>query len=246
MTPPETAPAPEPPCALVVDDEKFALGELALRILRLGVDVFHAKGGGEATLLAREAAERIRALLFPPALSLAELASLTACLSSREDPSPVTLVVVGEKPEDARRADLREAGVDWALWEPFEESALRQVLAQALTAWRDVEMRKEPRVPTTILARAFAGIKRKDVLVSTLSTAGAFLETPFPFHDGTRISLEMALPDGCLVTKADVVFARSSADTGGTGQPAGMGVAFSGLDAGSERALRPDGCRTSS
>ena len=43
----------DPQCMLIVDDEKSALAELPLHILRIGVDVFYATSGEEACLLHR-------------------------------------------------------------------------------------------------------------------------------------------------------------------------------------------------
>ena len=43
----------DPQCMLIVDDEKNALAELPLHILRIGVDVFYATSGEEAWLLHR-------------------------------------------------------------------------------------------------------------------------------------------------------------------------------------------------
>ena len=229
---------PDPQCALIFDDEKNGLGQLALHILRVGVDVFYAKDGEEARLLAMQEADRIRVVLFPPSVDLDQLSALQNSLQSGQDPKPRTLVVVGERPDEATRVRLRECGVDWALWLPYDESALRQVLADALAVRHHTELRKGPRLPTTLLGRVFVGVRRKDVIVSTLSLGGAFLETPTPFLEGTRITLELALPDGQALTKGEVVYARSACDSGPAGHPAGMGVAFADLDATSQERLQ--------
>ena len=220
---------PGPECALIVDDGENSLGQLALRILRLGVDVFYAKAGDEAWLLADQEAGRIRLLMFPPGIDLELVARLRDRLRDPRS-APRTLVVVGERPDESRRKDLRECGVEWALWEPYDESALRQLLATALTASQGTELRKQPRLPTMLLARAFSGVHRKDVIVSTLSISGAFLETPHPFLEGTRITLDVALPEGQIVVKAEVVYAKSQRGPDPLNQPAGMGVAFRELD----------------
>jgi hypothetical protein len=76
------------------------------------------------------------------------------------------------------------------------------------------------------------------VIVSTLSRRGAFLETPFPFLAETGITLEVALPDGPLVTKATVVYSRTPRDPAPPGHPPGMGIAFADLDPASEDRLQ--------
>jgi hypothetical protein len=220
---------PDPQCTLIVDNEN-ALVELPLRILRIGVDVFYTRNWEEARLLAREEASRIRLVLFPPSVDFDHIRGVLDCLRAAASEVPRTLAVVGPQPDEHTREGLRSGGVDLALWEPFDESALRQVLANALTVQDHPDLRAVPRFPTTLLARAFSGIRRKDVIVSTLSLRGAFLETPFPFLEETRITLELALPDGQLVTKATVVYSCSVHAPAPPGQPPGMGISFSGLD----------------
>ena len=75
----------DPQCVLIVDDDRNTLGQLALRILRLGVDVFYAKGGEEARLLALQEAERIGVLLFPPTVELDHIPALLECLQAGPD-----------------------------------------------------------------------------------------------------------------------------------------------------------------
>ena len=220
----------DPLCMLIVDDEKKALAELPLRILRIGVDVFYTTGGEEAWLLAREEAPRIRVVLFPPSIDFDQISAVVDCLRSRASDVPRTLVVVGVQPDEPTRERLRKGGVELALWEPYDESALRQVLANALTVRNHADSRQAPRFPATLLARAFSGIHRRDVIVSTLSLTGAFLETPSPFLPETRITLELALPDGPLITKATVACSRAERQSAAPERPLGMGVAFADLE----------------
>ena len=220
----------DPQCALIVDSDEKVLAELPLRILRIGVDVFYTRNWEEALLLAREEAPRIRVLLFPPSVDFDRIGAVLDALRSTASDVSRTLVVVGPQADEPTRMRLREGGVELALWEPFDESALRQVLANALTVQDHADLREVPRFPTTLLARAFSGIRRKDVIVSTLSLRGAFLETPLPFLAETRITLELALPDGQLVTKATVVYSQSACDPAPPGHPPGMGIAFADLD----------------
>ena len=228
----------DPLCMLIVDDEKNALAELPLRILRIGVDVFYATGGEEAWLLAHDEAPRIRVVLFPPSIDFDQISDVVDCLRSRASEVSRTLVVAGPQPDETTRELLRKGGVELALWEPYDESALRRVLGNALTVQNHSDSREASRFPTTLLARAFSGIHRKDLIVSTLSLRGAFLETPFPFLPETRITLELALPDGQLLTKATVVCSRAERESAAPGRPLGMGVAFADLDPALEERLR--------
>ena len=73
---------PDAPCALIVDDDENTLGEIALRLLRLRIDVFYAKGSVEGWLLAKQEAGRIRALLFPATVDIDEIKPIVECLDS--------------------------------------------------------------------------------------------------------------------------------------------------------------------
>ena len=216
-------------CALIVDDEANSLGDVALRLIRIGIDVFYANGRAEAWLLAQQEAANIRLLLFPPTIDFDDALAVAACLRSEAPKVGLNLLVIGKRPDEAKRRRLREGGVEWALWEPDDESCLRSIVSEAMSPLDGVErpaQRRNRRLPTTLLARAFVGTCRKDAIVSTLSLGGAFLETPRPFPAGTRIRLEIALPEVPLLLKAEVVYHR---DTSDGSQPIGMGLEFSDL-----------------
>ena len=216
--------------ALVIDDAGRGLGEVALRLIRLGIDSFYAADPGEAWLLAKQEAGRIRLVLLAPGLDLREFEGIVTELAERAPDLPRSLLVVGPRPGDERRGELRKAGIYWALWEPWDESALRMALSGAMAALPEKSSsRRHPRFPTTLLARAFKGIYRQDSLVSSLSEGGAFLETPHPFEPGTRITLEIEVEDGSIVIKAEVLYIHEASDDGQVGHPTGMGVAFDEL-----------------
>ena len=139
-------------------------------------------------------------------------------------------MVIGQRPDDDTREGLRNCGVQWALWEPYDESALRSVVSAAMSGGFGESSRREPRLPTTLLGRAFMGIHRKDVILYTLSSKGAFLETPSPYLQGSKITIEVALPDDSFVAKANVVYSKDAREAGAAAQPNGMGIEFSKLD----------------
>ena len=215
---------------LVIDDPAWGgLGEVALRLIRLGVDSFYAPEPGEAWLLAQQEASRIRLLLLAPGVSLREIEAIRNELAEREPDLPRSCLVVGPRPEDERREELRKAGIYWALGEPWDQSALRMALVGAMAALPEsASLRRHERFPTTLLGRAFKGVHRQDVLVSSLSEGGAFLETPHPFEAGTRITLEIEGAGGSIVTKAEVVL---QGEPGDRRNLAGMGVSFGELTA---------------
>jgi hypothetical protein len=209
--------------ALIFDDEKSALGTVALRLLRLGIDTSYAKDPDEAFLWAQQEAGRIRAILFAPGIDIHDVMTLATQVATRAQMEPPNLIVIGARPEDEVVDRLRKGGVQWALWEPYDESALRWVVNEAMAPAEATGSRQEPRVPTTFLGKTWYRTNRKDVVISSLSVGGAFLESPNPFWEGIELTLEIPLPGGPLVTKATVRYQTE-------GRNSGMGVTFAGLD----------------
>jgi len=212
--------------ALVVDDAKGGLGQVALRLIRLGVDSFYAKDAVEAWLLAQQEADSIRVLLVAPGADRGGVTRILALLRGHPSGLARSVIAIGPCPDEATRAGLREAGVEWALWEPYDESALRMVLSNAMAPALEREPRRSQRLPTTLLGRAFKGLHRKDGVVCSLSTDGAFLEMPHPYEEGTRITLEIDVEGESIVTKAEVRYTLERGGAGISEYPAGMGVAF--------------------
>jgi len=212
--------------ALVMDDAKAGLGQVALRLIRLGIATYYAKDAIEAWLLAQQEIDDIRVLLVSPGADLGGVARILALLRGHESEARRSAVVIGPCPDEATRATLREAGVELALWEPYDESALQMILSSAMAPVISKEPRRAQRLPTTLLGRAFMGLHRKDGVVCSLSTDGAFLEMPHPYEEGTRITLEIDVEGVSIVTKAEVRYTIERSDTGASEYPAGMGVAF--------------------
>lgn len=212
--------------ALVVDDAKAGLGQVALRLIRLGIDSYYAKDAVEAWLLAQQEAEHIRVLLVAPGAERSGIARILALLRGHASAVPRSVVAIGPRPDETTRAGLRDIGVEWALWEPYDDSALRMVLAIAMAPAFEGEPRRAERLPTTLLGRAFKGLHRKDGVVCSLSIEGAFLEMPRPYEEGTQITLEIDVEGESIVTKAEVRYTRDRGGAGACEYPAGMGVAF--------------------
>jgi hypothetical protein len=219
---------------LVVDDASGGLGEVALRLVRLGIDSFYAVDPGEAWPLAHQEASRICVVVIAPEVDLEGVARIEAELSERAPEVQRSLLAIGPCPAEPRREELRKAGVYWALWEPWDESALRMALAGAMAALPEgAGSRRSQHFPTTLLGRAFKGSTRQDGLVSSLSEGGAFVETPNPFEPGTWIKLQIEGEGGTIETEAEVVYRHFDGEHAGARRPVGMGVEFRDL---SERA----------
>jgi len=140
-------------------------------------------------------------------------------------------VVVGPRPEASVRTQLRDAGLRLALWEPFDDGALRFQLNRALYEKEQTpsEHRREVHVPTVFIARVVTQDRQKDVIVYNLSTGGAFLETPRPSPRSSRIELELPLPSARIRVVAKVGFTNVPGNLERPQLPHGMGVAFESL-----------------
>ena len=79
---------------------------------------------------------------------------------------------------------------------------------------------------------------RKEVVVHDLSVSGAYLATPHPFLEDSRISLEIPLPSGPILGNGLVVNAKTADKPGRPDVPEGMGVSFSNLSAESYERLQ--------
>lgn len=224
--------------ALAFDDDGATLGGVVLRLLRLGTDVLYAASPDEAFLLARQEAGRIHALLFPPSMGLGDLARVAECLESHPKGRSPTLVVIGSRPDDTARAQLRAAGAEWAVWKPADDSALRFAVSAALCLPRDAEHRDGPRIPTSLDASFKCGDRRDGAVVYTLATRGAFLETPRPLPEGTSLQVELCLPEKRISVEAQVRYATAAGQHRRPPWPGGMGIAFTALDPDAEALLR--------
>lgn len=224
---------------LACDSETGSLGPVALRLLRLGFDTVYAAAPDEALLVADEAGARVRALVFPPHLGPTALAPIAARVAAAPgSPCPPAQVVIGPRPDAARCAALREAGVQWALWSLDDEGALRFVLNSALALPAELAPRKEPRVPTNLLGSFEAEGARHNAVVYTLSPRGAFFETPRPVGKGTPVRIEIWLPGRPLRARGIVIHANEPGAAREPRWPLGMSVVFAGLGPSEDAFLR--------
>jgi hypothetical protein len=138
-------------------------------------------------------------------------------------------VATGPEPGPRELEELREAGVEFCLWAPFEDAALRFVLNEALQDPNIEETREALRVPGTLLARVFSSVGTKTAVVYNLSETGAFLETPRPTSNKGHIRVEIPLPAGTVSVEAQVVVTNVPGNLQKARLPMGMGVEFIGV-----------------
>jgi hypothetical protein len=177
-------------------------------------------------------------VLIPTTLGLDPVDALLARVCCHLAAGARGLVLVGREPDPEIVEKLRARGVEWRVWEPFEERELRFVMTAAMSTEHGDDPRKAVRIPTEIATAVFMGRHRKDVTVHDLSASGAYLAAPHPFLEGSRLSLEIPLPNGSVVGKAEVVNAKTADRPGRPDVPDGMGVVFTQLAPGAADLLR--------
>ncbi|HEY5659088.1 MAG TPA: PilZ domain-containing protein [Myxococcota bacterium] len=224
--------------ALVIDAENVALGGIAVRLLDLGIDLLYAADLNEGILLAAQESQRLGAVLIPSSFAAERIDALVSRVCTKLAAGPRALIIAGLDREAGFVERLREHGVQWAVSEPYEERELRFVLTAAMSTGHTGERRKHPRIPTDIETAVFMGRHRKEVVVHDLSMSGAYLATAHPFLEGSKIALEIPLPDGSVLGNATVVNSKSAEKPGRADVPEGMGVCFSNLSAGSAERLQ--------
>jgi hypothetical protein len=223
---------------LILDSESTQLGQTAIRMLELGIDVLYAKDPDEAVLLARQESSRLGAVLIPTTLDLGPDAGLLRRLCTGLDAGHGCLIIAGLEPESEILEALQRQAVEWCLWEPYGERELRFVLSAAMSIEHESERRGDLRVPTAIETTVFMGRHRKPCVVHDLSVSGAYLAAPDPFLAGSRLSVDIALTDGTVLAKAEVVRDKTSEVESRNDVPEGMGIRFSSFAPGSQERLR--------
>jgi diguanylate cyclase (GGDEF)-like protein len=221
---------------MLIDDGSGSLGTVAMRLGHLGIDVHYASHVDESHLFVAQEREAIRLLAFPPTIDPLQVRGVRDSLT-RAIGEERRLVVIGERPEDAARLRIREAGVDWVLWAPFNDAELRYVIRSAMTLREDLAKRRVVRVPVDLTAKITAGDRREMSVLSSLSAGGAFVEMSDPLRYGSSLRIEINLGRDRFRGFARVVHVQAE-DPDRPNEPSGVGIAFHGVDRDDERLLR--------
>jgi hypothetical protein len=214
---------------ILVESLDGTASELAERIHALEVGSIRVPNllAASDVLEAREAP--ISVIMIPTDLPSEKLKKELKSLSRFAPASGLVFVSIGRSPLPAERKKLRAAGMQLALWEPYDDGTLRFQLNRALNGDRDHHNRRSLRVPTYLLARIYVGDRTKDAVVYSLSEGGAFLETPRATMEGADIDLELRLPSGSVRSRADVLFSNVPGNLQRPNLPLGMGLRFTTL-----------------
>lgn len=202
---------------------------LAQRLRGAGFRAVRAKTTDEALERVADPRFRVRAALVPPDLPVVDLAAALASLRARAAEKRLELVVAGGRPGSDLLGQLRQAGVELALWEPFSDAALRFQLNRALDADPHARERSGPRAPVSRQVRVLRRNGVKPALLYTLSSAGAYLETSRPAPPGSEVTLELVLPESDVTAEARVLYTNVPGNLRRHNLPMGMGVQFTRL-----------------
>ena len=184
-----------------------------------------------------EAASRSARLLLAVPHALGDLSFALDRLRDHAPTPYLRFAAAGPEPGPRELEELREAGVEFALWKPFDDAALRFVLNEALQDPHSGESRNVLRAPTAMLARVFSAAGQKAALVYNLSERGAFLETLRPTSAKGHVRVELPLPTGTVTLAARVVTTNVPGNIQKPNLPMGMGVEFTDVPEETRHAL---------
>ncbi len=153
-------------------------------------------------------------------------------------------IAFGRAPGDARRREIREAGVELALFGRFGRHALRFQINRALSPFGERRSRGELRAPQEWRTRTFSLGKEKSVRCYSLSSGGAYFVTPRPWVVGSEIALELPVGHDRLLVSGKILYTNLGGDAQRRGLPRGMAVAFRPLSQDIKREIREGLCET--
>ncbi len=222
---------------LILDSPNCALGDFALGLIAMGLHPHHALELDDLVRLAEERREFAGALAAPAQLLIDQLGRIRKELLEPLGLPLECAIPVGPRPNDAEIAQLAEAGVRWAAFEPASPRELRYVFSLALSFADGADSRTEPRVPIESSVDVSTGERVFRASLRDVSRNGAYIAARSPLRTGTKLTLKFALDGEPLETPCEVRW-RTSLDGGFAGWlDAGMGVQFVGLSPEAEAAL---------
>jgi hypothetical protein len=227
---------------LMVESEDGGTEDLATRIAEFGVDTVLVRSLAEVQQVLADRDRIICAVCIPTDLpdgtSSRDLKRAIKDLRRLRPANDLVLVSTGKAPPRDERKRLRSAGMQLALWEPFDDGTLRFQINRAVSGDAAPDARRLPRVPTYLFARVYVAGRTKDTIIYSLSEGGAFLETPRASVNGAHFDVEVRLPGQPIMAKATVVFSNVPGNLQRPNLPMGMGVQFEGLTRDEVKALR--------
>lgn len=210
---------------------------LATRLRAVGFRPVLAKTPDEAQTIAGDRRLGIRAALLSAELPVLDFGATLRGLRECSLGGWLEVVAVGRKPSPERIAEIEQAGVRLVVHDPAPDAVLRFQLNRALDARQHVHDREADRVPVARRLRIISGSFAKPAALYTLSTSGAFVETPRPSLRGARVRLELLLARADVAVEGAVVYTNVPGNLRRESLPVGMGVRFIDVSRDAQRAI---------
>jgi len=225
--------------ALILDPTGGHLGVEALGLIERGIDPLYAKTLDEAVLLAQDD-ERVGALVVPGALPLEALDETLARLAPQLWAGAGAVLIVAPPRERARMRALRDRGIRWILYDPYDVTELRFAVAAALATEDDLDPRSGLRVPIRLAASVAsvpAGGAPREAWLRNLSVGGAYLALPDPPEVGDTVAVDVSFGDQPFHAVGRVAHRLAAPLPGRAEREPGVGIAFQPLGDAERRLL---------
>ena len=213
--------------SVLVLDGSVPRPALAQRLRRLGYRTLRAKCPEDAFRIVEDHRQQVAVALIPPDLAVLDLRAALAALAADAPGATLRYVVAGMRPVAETLTELRAAGADLALWEPFDDARLRFQVNRALASGAAAgPPRRELRAPVEVPAQVFQAGRQKGARTYTVSAAGAYLETLRPALRGAAVEVELAIGPGALRLCGQVTLTNVPGNLQRANLPVGMGLCF--------------------
>ena len=234
---PHLAPSRHEPILVIGEDAPIRRA-LAKEVEALPAPTLLANSLADAIGQAAEFDRTPSILLVPEARIDADFETALAELRIRAGAKDLVPIAFGRSPNEERRREIRNAGVDLALFGRFGRHALRFQINRALSPSSERSPRGERRAPMEWRTRTYSSGKEKSARCYSLSSGGAYFVTPRPWVVGSDVSLELPVGRDRLLVSGRIVY--TNVGDSRNGLPRGMAVAFRPLSEHIQQVIRQD------
>ena len=223
---PTSASTSREPVVLIGSDARLQIA-LCQELRALHTPVIRADSMLDARELGDRTHRRASVLLIPQdSIRPERFEEERAALQIRIGASRLVPIAIGRRPDEARRRELREAGIHLALFGRFGRHAFRFQLNRARSNNAGRATRGDLRAPMEWRTRTYSSGREKTVRCYSLSERGGYFATPRPWVVGSEITLELPLMERDREVKGRVLYTKDSRESSRPELPGGMAVTF--------------------
>jgi hypothetical protein len=214
---------------LLIDAGASLMEALSQRLRAIGYRALRTKNVEQGYAALSDRRFTIRVAVIPPDLLVPDLARALETLCAPAGKTALRFLATGTQPDANERHLLRRAGVDLALWDPFDDHTLQFQVNRASAEGKSPPRRRQAvRVPNSWPVRVATGKREKQARIYSVSAQGAYLATPRPSLPNALIHFSLPLPSGDLRLSGEVVMTNVPGNLARGNLPLGMGVRFKG------------------